>query len=689
MTWLLGAFGVGLPVALVFAWLFDLNREGIEPAAKASGRPLLGSRLEIPLVAALVLCIAVLAYFQISSSADQGARIASDAVADRASALPTDVPGTTSIAVLPFVTLSRLEDDRYFADGLTEELLNVLSRVSTLRVAARTSSFAYKGVNKNVQEIGRELNVTSILEGSVRRSDVTDTIRVTAQLIDVSTGTHLWSATFDREFRDVFRIQDEISAAVVAELKGVLGTEEAEKMRTTGGTDNPQALVAYSMGQAELSRRGTESLVDAGKFFRRAVEIDPEFANAYSGLADAHALRFARNQSREHVLRAQEYVDKAIAIDANSGRAWASQGLLHMLDRKGDLAVAAFDRSIALNPSYPMAYVWKAGLVADHQERQSLLTTAYELDPKSPVIGHNLAQNLLTLGRESEAMLVFSQMVEADPFYPPAYELIGGITEFRGRLDEAIQHYSYAYELEAASGIAMKLASLFVDLGDFEKADLWFGRINDDLPRHLRLKVQWLQLGGYVARGERERAEALLVPMLDAGVANRPAYVNAALAAYHLGNLEGVVTFYDKARGLRDAGGPLRGRLDHNWASVEVRLAAAYAYKELGRHDDAEALLTEIEDALARELVGVRVKPDVWYLRARLSAISDEPQMALVHLQRAVDEGWRQHWRPTVEPSLSSLWEDGDFRAMMAGLQTRMDVMRRQIDAEEEFFAVF
>ena len=212
MTYLLIAFAAGFPFVIALSCVFDLNKGGVavtSETANVDEEPLLPARTESIVVIALSLAIVALFALQYVSP--------DEAAADTSVATIEEAP-PRSIAVLPFATFSSDSNDSYFADGLTEELLNALARVNELQVAARTSSFAYKGVNKHLQKIGRELGVESILEGSVRRNDVDDTIRVTAQLIDVHSGSHLWSDTYDREYRDIFRIQGDIAGAVVKQL---------------------------------------------------------------------------------------------------------------------------------------------------------------------------------------------------------------------------------------------------------------------------------------------------------------------------------------------------------------------------------------------------------------------------------------------------------------------------------------
>lgn len=502
MRYMLIAFVAGLPVVLILAWLFDLNKGGVVRAAADEGQPgqaLIGRSAEITVIGVLVIAVVVLFFLQ-SSVTSEEAPVAELPVAKTIRA----------IAVLPFVSFSSKREDELFSDGLTEELLNVLSRIKDLRVTARTTSFAYKGVNRNVQDIGDELNVDTILEGSVRRNDVQNTIRVTAQLIDTASGVHIWSNTFDREFRDIFKIQDEIAAAVVEQMHLTLAAGESTNLKARETAD-PEAMVAYSMGRSELAKRTSVSFDNAIRYFKAAIAVDPGYADAYAELANAYTLQAEylpsqRNnpQQDEYLANAQSQVYRALELDSNSGAAWAAQGLIYSTDpRKHDDARTALARAIQLNPNLAMAHMWYGALVEEPEERHRFLARAFELDPRSPVAGLNLANGLVESGRDGEAMEVFSQIIEADPNYPGAYGLIARINESRGRLGEAIRNYEKQYAMQPSGLTAIKLAELWVDIGVFDRADGWLQVAERDAPEEEALGIQWLKIGSLVARGDR------------------------------------------------------------------------------------------------------------------------------------------------------------------------------------------
>ena len=679
MRYLLITFLAGLPVMLILSWLFDLNRGGLTRAAPVeiedattpadrAPRGLITRQLERVIIGMLLVVIVVLAVMQRSA-------------VDTADPEATAPDAIQSIAVLPFVSFSAGADDQFFSDGLTEELLNVLAALPGLRVTARTTSFAYRGVNRNVQEIGRELNVNAILEGSVRRNDVDDTVRITAQLIDVATGAHVWSQTFDREFKDLFRIQDEIAAAVTGQMRLTLAaTDTNSPARSQPST--AKAMIVYSMAQAELSKRTTQGIADAVRFFERALAEDPDYGDAHAGLANAYALTDPDPQTPDPLALAQASVSRALELDPGSANAWAVQGLIHMQRNDADAARETLEKALAANPSHAMANMWYGSLQSDRQLHDEYHRRAFELDPRSPVAGYNVAHDLISAGRDTEAMEVFSQIIAADPHYPRAYQLVAEINESRGRLDEAIRHYRHVYELDPRSDVATRIAELYIDIGEFEIVDEWLNAAADGLPANRRLDLEWLKIGSMVARGRRADAEALMKPLIARSPATREESLHTATAAYYLGDHQTTVEVFEYAK-------PLIDRLDRQleWEDPsDAAIAFAYAFQLTEQPQMADAILTNLATQLDRLMDNPgRTKPDLWYTRARVEALRGNDNLALIHLQRAIDEGWRQHWRPSVEPCLERLLPNPSLQSMMAGLSARMDIMREALAFNDAF----
>jgi TolB-like protein/tetratricopeptide (TPR) repeat protein len=682
MRYLVFAFVGGFPVVLILAWIFDINRGGIvttsiTDAENSGNTALIGGKAELLIIG--ILCLLVIGLFVVQARMDDP---------DPPALTINDDISMRTVGVLPFVSFSESSEDERFADGLTEELLNVLSRVKELRVAARTSSFAYKKVNKNVIEIGRELKVAVILEGSVRRNDIDDTIRVTAQLVETATGTHLWSKTYDREYQDIFKIQDDIAASVVDELQITLLGNDRQNIRSRSSA-SPEAMVANGMGQSELSRRTATSMHDAIRFFNKAIEQDPNYSDAYAGLATAYALlaNYDYDPGEPSVSLAQEAIDQALALDPESGMAWAVQGLIQSLEMGNDAAKATLEKAMSLNPSYAMAVMWYASLVETQEEKLTWYSKAYELDPRSPVVGYNIANIFMDQGRDAEAMEIFARMVEADPYYPGSYDLAAKINAKRGRLDEAIAQYQRANELQPRSNYSGSIAELYVDLGDFEAAQQWIAVAAESIPEKYVEEFDWLRIRSLLADDRMASARSLLGRKIETARddgASLENYLGAAFAAYILEDIDTVIWAFEKAEQISSEEA-LRLILNQS-RYLEVNLAAAYAYKIRGNTEKAQQQISRIHDLIEQKSsIAAGIHSAVWYQQALLAEIEGNHQMALVHLQRAVDEGWRQHWRPGVEPIFSNLADELQFQSMMAGLQTRMTIMREQLTAAASF----
>jgi TolB-like protein/Flp pilus assembly protein TadD len=315
----------------------------------------------------------------------------------------------SSIAVLPFTNLSGDPSKDYFSDGMSEELLNLLARVPGLQVAARTSAFAYKGKNVDIRQVGEELGVETVLEGSVRQAG--DKVRITAQLIDTETGFHLWSETYDRELKDIFAVQDEIAQAIVDRLKIQLAPEEQQfAQRDKAPTQDVEAYELYLQGQAIWKRRGEENLRRAAELYQQAIGRDPGFAAAHAALASAYVVLpgYTKEEDDEekYLRMAEQSARQALAIDPKIGEAHAV--LAQINSDRGNLldAESGFFFAISLEPNEPTPHHWYSILLNTVGRLDAGLAQArraFELDPSSPIIASNLANAYLLRGDDQQA----------------------------------------------------------------------------------------------------------------------------------------------------------------------------------------------------------------------------------------------------------------------------------------------
>jgi TolB-like protein len=413
---------LGFPLALILAWAFELTPQGIKlDSAADSTAPVTRkarSKFDFAIVGLLVLALLYIAVDKFVLEAES----------EPAEAVTELVPATNpiavekSIAVLPFVNMSADPDNEYFSDGISEELLNVLSRIPDLKVAARTSAFEFKGQNRNVAEIGRLLKVSNVLEGSVRKAG--SRVRVTAQLIKVDDGFHLWSDTFDRELTDIFAIQDEIAAAIANALKTTLKLSTGSTDNLTG-TNSIQAYEFYLQGMQNWHLRELSTLRKAEELFLRAIEIDPDFAKAHAGLALTYAVIHMYSGESITVYRPKvnEAASRALAIDPRNAEAFAAMGDVDLDPNEG---AARFEQAISINPSFATAHQWYGdlkGFLVGPEEAVREMQRAFELDPRSRIIGTNLVWWNMILGRSDEAFRLLAQIETFAPDYNETLEL--------------------------------------------------------------------------------------------------------------------------------------------------------------------------------------------------------------------------------------------------------------------------
>jgi adenylate cyclase len=393
---------LGFIPAVGLAWAFDIGPQGIERT--------LSSDQESPAIAPA----------QSPANVPDGATtVAAPAAATPAQEpAPAPIPAAPaddrrSIAVLPFVNMSGDPENEYFSDGIAEEILNLLVKLPQLRVASRTSSFVFKGEKVNIPEVAAKLGVTTLLEGSVRRAG--DRVRITAQLIEVGTDSHLWSETYDREMRDVFAIQDDIARSIVAALEVTLTPRDRRALQYVA-TSDAKAYDYYLRGRQffyEFTRRKFHNAI---LMFRKAIEQDPNFALAYAGMADAYSLLYQwADSSEENVGKANEASIKAITLDPDSAEANAARGTALAISGKHEEAERAFENAILLNPSLYEAYYFYGRDTLSQgkfEKAARLFNDACRVNPEDYQAPSFLSMAYAELGRENERMEAARKTVE-------------------------------------------------------------------------------------------------------------------------------------------------------------------------------------------------------------------------------------------------------------------------------------
>ena len=379
----------------------------------------------------------------------------------------------SSIAVLPFLDFSPNRDQEYFSDGLTEEIINALTRLEGLRVVARTSAFQFKGKALDIRSVGEQLGVGAVLEGSVRKDGVR--LRITAQLNDAKNGCHLWSETFDRQMQDVFAIQEEISKAIAATLRVRLAPE-SERRLTNRYTENLDAYRLYLRGRYFANKITQQDLERAIGFFEQALESDRRYAPAYAGLADSYGLLAANNfcPTKPALEKAWLAAMAALALDDTLAEAHASLGYIRHHQWNWTGANDAFQRAIKLNSSYAVAYHWYShNLTAIGRMEESLAISrrALDLDPLDFLINFHLAWFLFYAHDYTACLEQMEKVLAMDSSFARGHEMMGQAFEQLGDYEQALTAFREAVERSPENlDFLANLARVLILAGQHDKA---------------------------------------------------------------------------------------------------------------------------------------------------------------------------------------------------------------------------
>ena len=397
-----------------------------------------------------------------------------------------------SIAVLPFENMSADKDNEYFSDGMTEEILNSLAQIKELRVISRTSVFTYKErTDVGIAKIGRELDVSHVLEGSVRKSG--NKVRITAQLIRSKDDTHLWSQTYDRSLDDIFQVQTEISEAIAQQMKiKLIGATVTERR---GITNKPEALELYMQARYEMNKMSEKSLHKAIQLFKDAIAIDPEYALANSGIADCYIameevnhFKYYKSDDIENYSNAKSYSQKALYIEPNLGEALAVVARMkHVLDKDYPEAERLFNNAIELSPDHPTSYDWYGGLLAwrlnDNLKARAMHKKALKLDPLSPSI--NASAGIFYLQRlkdDDSAYYFLNKAFQLEPNYVNGNHrfIFTELLENRHEWERAEKSWIKAYDLDPKNYTTLwGMSHYYLMRGNLDKSKTYLDQMKE------------------------------------------------------------------------------------------------------------------------------------------------------------------------------------------------------------------
>jgi TolB-like protein len=664
-NWVIQAFmlalGLGFPLALIFAWAFEMTPEGIKKEKDVDRSQSItrqtGQKLNRSIIVVLALAVVLLLFDRFMPQSES-----KEALSEPETVLAVPEEKAKSIAVLPFVNMSSDTEQEYFSDGISEEILNSLSRVKELKVAGRTSSFAFKGKNQDLRHIGKTLGVEHILEGSVRKSG--STVRITAQLIQVEDGFHLWSDTYDRELTDVFAIQDEIATAILVQLKAHLLEDATQAVVTTART-NSEVYDLYLLARQRMYERMQKPLESATQLLDRAIEIDPQYAPAYAQRGIATLL--LADNSYGDIPKAQAesqsklFLDQALRLDPELAEAWAGLGLYHY-DRPTETArgIESLKKALAINPNLVDASNWLQNAYIGTNRSADALAVLEDMLHRDPLYKPGFANLVFLYGQLGQLDKAVALVERTRPFIPtdPTMLLVDSIISFRrGQVAEGLTHAKAALAVQPNDRVFRVFYSF--GLEETQQNQL----LADEGYRGW--KVQGLNRLGRV-----EEASILSERFADEG------------------DLLTLFSFLNS----NDRSDDLISYLEERWPDLqkfEVDFPSngffgyremtqiALAYRRAGRQEhfsDAMIRIRNTHDALIEQGIA---NADFWINEAAYYALANNTAEALRHLAAAIDEGFIASTRITDDlPFFSELEGDPEYEAIQARMVEHLNAER-------------
>jgi len=636
---------LGFPVALIFAWAFELTPDGVRRDTGSDAIP-----------------------------ADPTTEVATSA---------TVAHDGKSIAVLPFENLSRDTANEPFVVGVHDDLVTKISKIGSIKTISRTSVMQYRETTKTIPQIAKELGVTTVLEGGIQKAG--DRVRVNVQLIDTATDHHLWAETYDRQLtaENIFAIQEEIATSVAEALQATLSPEQKDRLASVP-TKNMAALEEYFAGRENTATRTVRALEKAATHFERAIELDPEFALAYVGLSDAVVLRnvYGNLPEDEMLARVEPLIHKALALDKNLGEAYTSLGSLKYHIKDYDDAEAAYKHALELNPNYATTYHWYGTLLLDGLDRVvesfAMTSKAAELDPLSCTININLGIAHDVLGDFDAALGQYHRVVELDPGYAIVYPHIGFIYwEAHGDLVTALPWFMKAIEYSAASpNYPAYLGLLYLDLGDDIQAEHWIEKAMELGPSTYRPNIAKallaLHRGDYQAIAEYAAKAMEFKPNVWWGWAALAQLRNDDVRA---GRMDDACARYEQAYPAF-AGG---NELQINRTNLRVAIDYALVLDKSGNQKRANALLDCCMSFI--RTIPRMGQEGYWISDSAIYSLRGDTKAALTVLREAIDQGWRASWWYHLkhDPNFDAIRDEPDFQAMVREIEADMIEQLAQI----------
>lgn len=675
---------LGFPLALFFAWAFEMTPEGIKrekdvDRSKSITRTT-GQKLNYTIIA---LLIAVLAYFAYDKFLLQP-KISAERSAAVEQALDTNEPVEQSIAVLPFVDMSANNDNEYFSDGLTEELLNILSNIKELRVAGRTSSFAFKGKDEDLRSIGEKLNVVTILEGSVRKDDKRNRVRITAQLVDVADGYHLWSETYDRDLDDIFAIQGEIAHEVAQALRITLLGEDEIRLEQVETTEI-SAYDLYLKALQNVNEGGFVSLDKAVTQFQEALTLDPAYTPAKIGLVTAWTrMAMTGSISRQQALdRGMPLLEQVLAEQPHNSAARIQMATLKVFDGDNEAAEKEFIAALDNDPRNAQGlkqygrFLFNIGRVEQGME---LIDAAVDIDPYSVLALWEQCQTNAFLQRVEKSLAACERLKDIAPESPSgwygwalAHSYSGDIARATKGLAESIERDPGDFEMIAAVNYN------WITMGDADQAEQWLQRaeaIGAGQPFPIIARLRLLKY-----REQHDRARELTGKILAQNAEDRHGSQRVlrqtwAYESARAGDLQAALEPYRESTPWAFEPELILPNDLANQSFDAIQIAALLKLADPTSERPSE-LLDAVEGVSAD--LPVRWGRSAGDLsRAAIATIRGEHETALQWLNSAWDNKWRFMWQETLidDVVFSQLKNEPGYKDLIARFELEMEEQR-------------
>jgi len=657
---------IGLPIVLVVAWYHgDRGERQV-------------TRTELAIITLLFFVGGGI--FWLYDRASEHSPTTSE-TSDAGKASLTTGDARPSIAVLPFDNRSKLEDDAYFVDGIHDDILTQLSKISALRVISRTSVEQFRDKKLSTRAIAEQLGVTKILEGGVQRGG--DRVRINVQLIDASTDAHLWAETYDRKLTadDIFAIQSEVAAAIADALEAALTSEEQVRVNAVP-TRNLKVWEAYQLGRQRMAVRTSAALAEAEQFFRESIALDPAFPLGYVGLADVLQIQpeYSGVPVEVALRNAEVAARRALDLDPYLAEAWTSSAGIAHERFEIERAESMYRRALELNPNYVLAYHWYCVLLRDvgrYDEALAQMARAAELDPLSLSVNANMGLVLEGLGRFRDAETSFRKVIRIDPSQPTGYLRLGEMNaNALNRFADAVALTQKAIELDPDFPTpAASLAQMYLDLGEYSKSLETVAQAAKRWPDATLVQLASASIRVFQPNTSTALQDAQRV------INSWPRLLPRALTILRDADLQD--ERYDTALDRYQKSYPElvqpvpRVERSNYRASIDLALV----FQRRGDNQLANALL----DGAARV---VRIAPRLGgegygIADVQIEALRGQKATALAALREAEQAGWRGWWRyhRDLDPNLASIRNEPEFKAVFADIERDMAKQRAALAA--------